>query len=119
MKKEFIKIINGIYLFALLIWILYLWLCNKTEIRGYVLLLIFVITSEVFVFLYSLFFSYVTKNIFTIKEQINYGLLIFIAVLNLFYIKTGSIDDTFIILISIINLLCVLYFIKNKFYKIN
>ncbi|KUJ62880.1 hypothetical protein AR687_05655 [Flavobacteriaceae bacterium CRH] len=118
MKKDFIKIINGIYFFALLIWILYLLLLVNTNSRGYILLTIFILVSQGLVFFYSFIFFYLTKNIFTIKEQIIYGLLIFIILIDLFYIKTGSIDDTFIILISIINLSCVLYFLKNIFYKL-
>lgn len=107
---SFIKILCGIYLVAFLIWLLYLKLLTETNIRGFVLLLLFLIVSEIATLFYSVVFYFLTKNFIELK-QINYGLCTYIIILDIFLlaIDFNLFRNPYTILVLLINLFSVVF----------
>jgi hypothetical protein len=117
MRKDlwsFIKIVNGIYLLSSLYWIFYIMLVTNSRHKNLVLTLLLISITEIILFAISVAFFFVTKNIFNIKEQIKYALIIFMVIIDIYYLKSGSLSVNGIaMVIYIFNLLSILYFIKN------
>jgi hypothetical protein len=89
-------------------------LVTNSRHKNLVLTLLLISITEIILFAISVAFFFVTKNIFNIKEQIKYALIIFMVIIDIYYLKSGSLSVNGIaMVIYIFNLLSILYFIKN------
>lgn len=114
---SYIKVINGIYLIAIYVWMLY-FISSEVDERTLVIVSFFVFSTQIVILLCSLIFYFLTKGILTIKEQIKYGLIILLAILDICYLINGfNGDKSFLIFIALINILPILYFLKDNIQK--
>lgn len=114
MKNSFyliIKTVNGLYSIAFLFWLLYIYTYTKTNTKGYVLLSLFLSVTEVIFFLYSVVFYFMTKNIFTSKQQKIYSIVISMLLSDVFLliISLDLIHNTYTVLVLIFNLIGIIY----------
>ncbi len=105
------------YLIAIYVWMLY-FISSEVDERTLVIISFFVFSTQIVILLCSLIFYFLTKGILTIKEQIKYGLIILLAILDICYLINGfNCDKSFLIFIALINILSILYFLKNNIQK--
>lgn len=114
---NYIKIVNGIYFISTLIWMLF-WFISKGSFnsREIIIIALFLLSIQIIILLYSLVFYFFTKEILLIKDQIKYSLAFLVAIIDLlFLINAAVIDGTGYIFLLVLNLLSILYILKNRF----
>ena len=113
---KYIKVINGIYFISILIWMIFWFLTLEYfNLRTLVIVALSLFSTQIMVLLCSLIFYFFTKNILIIKDQIQYGLIIMMAVIDILYlINPGMSDGSILIFFFCMNFLSVSYILKNK-----
>lgn len=114
---QYIKAINGIYFISILIWII-AWFVSlgAFDLRTFVIMGLFLLSTQIIILICSLLFFFLTKNILLIKEQINYSLVILIAIIDiLFLINFAGIERTTLAFLFSLNTLSLTYILRHKF----
>lgn len=114
---QYIKAINGIYFISILIWII-AWFISlgAFDLRTSVIMGLFLMSTQIIILICSLLFFFLTKNILLIKEQINYSLVILIAIIDiLFLINFAGIERTTLAFLFSLNTLSLTYILRHKF----
>ncbi|SFE05394.1 hypothetical protein SAMN05216297_11931 [Flavobacterium phragmitis] len=122
MNKDFlkyIKIVNGIFLTATLIWMIFWFVSIEyLNIREVTIISIFVLSVQIIIFLFSSVFYLFTKKYIAVHDQIKYGLVTLIGTIDLlFLINATTTDGTAYIFLFLINSLSILYILKINFNK--
>lgn len=114
---KYIKVTNGIFFISTLIWMIF-WFYSfgSFNLRTFIIVSLSLISIQLIIFLCSIIFYFVTKNNLDIEDQIKYGLIILIAILDILYLTNlnGS-DGSILIFLFFINTFSILYILKNKF----
>jgi len=113
---KYIKVINGIYFISILIWMIFWFLpLEYFNLRTLVIVALSLFSTQIMVLLCSLIFYFFTKNILLIKDQIQYGLIIMMAVIDILYLINPNMSDgSILIFFFCMNFLSVSYILKNK-----
>ncbi|MBE8724816.1 hypothetical protein C4F50_07605 [Flavobacterium sp. KB82] len=112
---QYCKVVNGLFGISLIIW----FICNsfpfdKMDAISAVISSLFLFGSLFLVFLSSLIFYLLTKNILTIYEQVRYSLVSLIAILNFFFIVVTKADKSYIVLPLFFTIASLIYIIMNR-----
>src|SRR3954471_22351552 len=91
---KYIKVTNGIYFISILIWMIF-WFCSfeSFDLRTFIMVSLSLVSIQLIILLCSIIFYFVTKNNLDIKDQIKYGLIILIAILDILYLTNLNGSD--------------------------
>lgn len=114
---DYIKIVNGIYLISILIWMIFWFISiEHCDIREVVVISLFLLSTQIIILFCSLVFYFFTKEILLIKDQIKYSLILLIAIIDLlFLINIATVDGTGYVFLLVLNIFSILYILRNKF----
>lgn len=112
---RYCKIPNGIFSASLIIWLISnLITIDEMDAINAIIISIFLFGSLFLVFLSSLVFYLLTKNILTTGEQIRYSLIILIAILNFIMLVVAEGNKDFIVLPIFFTAASLIYIFKNR-----
>ncbi len=114
---QYIKAVNGIYLISIIIWLI-VWHISlgSFDLRTFVIMGLFSLSTQIIILICSILFYFVTRKILLINEQINYSLVILIAIIDiLFLMNLLGLDKTTLVFLFSLNTLSITYILRYKF----
>jgi hypothetical protein len=118
MKSSFfllLRSVNGVYLFAYLLWLIYLFAFEETNLRGFVLLSLFLAATELFFFMFVLVFYFIARD-FSVRQQIIYctSIAIVLSDVYLLIVTPDLFKNPYSVLAVLFNVFGILYL---KFFR--